>query len=95
MSNYMLLTALRKFALRRTMAPACPSTYLSLRFTVKRFDMITVPDAGEGRVVHPLGDSVTQSAIREHVGPVEFYRAVGYCIGAVFNDTTKQFGFHS
>lgn len=91
---------------------------------------ITIPDAGEGRVVHHLGDSVEQSSIREHVGPVEFYRAVGYlstwnltfpevklyynvremeitasyytpdgalgyCIGAVFNDTTKQFGFHS
>lgn len=91
---------------------------------------ITIPDAGEGRVVHHLGDSVTQHTILEHVGPVEFYRAVGYlskwnmtfpevklyydardmeitasyyttagelgyCIGAVFNDTTKQFGFHS
>ena len=95
--------------------------------TIKTF---TVPDAGEGRIIQHYGDSVTQSSIREHVGPVEFYRAVGYlstwnmsyphvklyynvreleitaryydvtgalryCIGAVFNDTTKQFGFHS
>ena len=91
---------------------------------------ITVPDAGEGRIVHHLGDSVTQNTLREHVGQLEFYRAVGYlstwnmtfpevklyynakdveitasyytatgelgyCIGAVFNDDTKQFGFHS
>ena len=91
---------------------------------------VTIPDSGEGRLIHHYGDSVTQSSIREHVGPVEFYRAVGYlstwnmsfpevkllynvrdmeitasyydvtgalsyCIGAVFNDTTKQFGFHS
>ena len=91
---------------------------------------VTVPDSGEGRLIHHYGDSVTQSTIRRHVGPAEFYRAVGYlstwnmsfpevslyynakemeitasyydvmgtlgyCIGAVFNDTTKQFGFHS
>ena len=91
---------------------------------------ITIPDAGEGRVVHHLGDSVTQASIREHVGQLEFNNAVGYlstwnmtfpevklfysakeleitasyytsdgalgyCIGAVFNTDTKQFGFHS
>lgn len=91
---------------------------------------ITIPDAGEGRVVHHLGDSTVQSTIREHVGQQEFYRAVGYlstwnltfpevklyysvrdmeitasyydatgalgyCIGAVWNESTKQFGFHS
>ena len=39
---------------------------------------VTVPDSGEGRLIHHYGDSVAQSTIREHVGPAEFYRAVGY-----------------
>ena len=91
---------------------------------------ITIPDAGEGRIIHHCGDSVTQSTIMEQVTPLEFYKAVGYlstwnmtfpevklfynvrdmeitasyytaagelgyCIGAVFNTDTKQFGFHS
>ena len=91
---------------------------------------VTVPDSGEGRLIHHYGDSVTQSSIINAVGAPEFYRAVGYlstwnmsfpevalyynakereitasyytsmgvlayCIGAVFNDATKQFGFHS
>jgi hypothetical protein len=92
--------------------------------------MVTIPDAGEGRIIQHYGDSVTQSTIMEQVTPLEFYKAVGYlstwnmsfpevrlyynardleitasyygvtgelgyCIGAVFNDTTNQFSFHS
>lgn len=102
----------------------------SIRRQAQALKTINIPDAGEGRVVHHFGDSVTQASIREHVGQLEFYRAVGYlstwnmtfpevklyydakqceitasyytatgelgyCIGAVWNETTKQFGFHS
>ena len=39
---------------------------------------ITIPDAGEGRIIHHLGDSVTISTLKEQVTAAEFYRAVGY-----------------
>lgn len=92
--------------------------------------VFTVPDSMDGRIVEHLGGAADQGVILERVGPVEFYRAVGYlstwnltyphvrlyynareleitasyydafgglcyCIGAVFNTTTNQFGFHS
>ena len=91
---------------------------------------LPLPTAGEGRIIEHLGCAVDYSVMMGHVGPVEFYRAVGYlstwnmayphvklyynpkemeitasyyneagelgyCIGAVFNDDSKQFGFHS
>ena len=39
---------------------------------------ITIPDAGEGRIVHHLGDNVTVSTLMEQATAAEFYRAVGY-----------------
>lgn len=92
--------------------------------------LFTIPTAGECRLIEHFGDSVVQGTLLERVGPVEFYRAVGYlstwnmtfprvilyynakeleitasyytetgdlgyCIGAVFDETSRQFGFHS
>lgn len=133
LNNIARTLGVKRWLARRTV-PACRSNWQSPH--VKEFDMETsrtlpVPTTGEGRIIEHLGCAVDYHLMKEHVTPLEFYRAVGYleyvehdlparqallqpkgdgeitaschneagelgyCIGAVFNDTTKQFGFHS